>query len=129
MLSSTCLLTPSVIGSVKETGYLFPDVFQLGTTPVETANLKGTFGIHEKFDATSHLTSCPIGLCGAFDTVTASVFVYSTAKGVANVTFPSGSPKLNLPNKANPVLVATETGPPAAPLTLSISVKVFQARM
>lgn len=103
---------PSTPGSVTETGFLFPTVFNLGTTSVATANVPGsTFGMYEQFTATSHLTGCATGLCGAFDTITASVFVYSTAKGVATVTFPSGVPKLKLPSKANPVLVATESGP------------------
>ena len=103
---------PSATGSVSESGYLFPTVFRLGTAVTSTANLtSNTWGIYEDFTATSHLTSCGGGLCGAFDSITASIYEYSTKHGVASVTFSAGVPKLHLPNGADPVLLGTETGP------------------
>ncbi len=102
---------PSGLGSVSESGFLLPTSFLDNTATVSSANVKGTWGIYEAFTATSHLSACSGGLCGAFDSVTASVYVYSTAKGVASVTFPGTIPTIHLPKNANPVLVATESGP------------------
>ena len=103
---------PAPAGSVSERGYLFPTVFRNGTAVTSTANLTaGTWGIYESFTATSHLTPCSGGFCGSFDSITASVYVYSTAHGVASVTFSAGVPILHLPSAASPKLIASETGP------------------
>lgn len=105
---------PSTKGAVSETGYLLPTTFLDNGTTVSVANapLPGSWGIYEQFTATSHLSSCPTGLCGAFDSITADVYTYSTANGVASVTFSaSHMPVLTLPVGASPVLIAAETGP------------------
>jgi hypothetical protein len=103
---------PSGTGAVVEHGFLLPTSFLLNGATTSSANVKGTWGIYEQFTATSHLSSCSIGLCGAFDSLTANVFVYSTAKGVAKITFDkTGTPHITLPTAAKPVQIATETGP------------------
>ena len=105
---------PSAPGAVSETGYLLPTTFLDNGTTVSVANapLPGSWGIYEQFTATSHLSSCSTGLCGAFDSVTANVYAYSTASGVASVSFSSSHmPVLTLPGGVTPTLIATETGP------------------
>ena len=102
---------PAPIGSVTETGFLLPTTFFLGGTQTAFANIKGGWGIYEAFTATSHLTPCTGGLCGVFDTITANVYVYSTAKGVASVNFPGTVPTIHLPALAHSVLIGTESGP------------------
>ncbi len=102
---------PTGTGSVNETGFLFPTTFFLGGDTTANANVKGTWGIYETFTATSHLDPCTTGLCGAFDSITANVYVYSTDKGVASVSFPGSVPTLHLPVHANPVLIASLSGP------------------
>ncbi len=116
---------PAPGGSVSESGFLVPTAFQLSGTNVSTANstLPGSWGIYESFTATSHLTACTGGLCGAFDSVTASVFVYSTATGVVSVTFPTpgGAPVITLPPGATATEIATLSGPiGGSPNTTSI---------
>ena len=105
---------PAAAGSVKETGYLLPDdFFNASGQEVASANVVGTFGMYESFTATSHLVPCSGGECGSFDSVTATLWIYSTAHGTATISFPSASsvPSIHLPTGANPIQLATITGP------------------
>ena len=105
---------PAPAGSVTETGYLLPNnFFNASGVQVASANQVGTFGLYESFTTTSHLSSCSTGLCGSFDSVSANLYIYSTASGVASVSFPTASsnPSIHLPSGANPILLARITGP------------------
>ncbi len=113
---------PAPIGAITEIGFLEISGFTLSGQSVSTVHTtgKGTptpnsgYGIYETFSATSHLTTCSVGLCGAFDTITnANVYLYSTAGGLASYTFPGPSlnPVITLPTGASPVLLATLSGP------------------
>ncbi len=105
---------PTVTGSVTETGYLLPDdFFDAAGNEVASANVRGTFGMYESFTATSHLAPCSSGECGSFDTVTATLYIYSTALGTARLSFasPTAAPTITLPLLANPIQLATISGP------------------
>jgi len=105
---------PSPTGSIDEDGFLEINGFSLSGTPVSTVHTTGAggYGIFEEFTATSHLSVCSVGLCGAFDSITASVFLYSTAQGLATYSFnASNNPVIHLPTGADPVLLASESGP------------------
>ena len=106
---------PSVSGSVSEQGFLEFNGFLLNGNPVSTVHTTGTggYGIYESFTATSHLAPCSEGLCGAFDSITANVYLYSTANGLASYSFatPTSAPTITLPAGANQVLLASESGP------------------
>jgi hypothetical protein len=92
--------------------------FDLNGTPVSSAFTTGTggYGIYEQFTATSHLDPCTTGLCGAFDSITATVYLYSTVHGLASYTFPGPSHNvvIHLPSEADPTVIVTETGPLAS---------------
>jgi hypothetical protein len=106
---------PAPAGAISETGFLEINGFLLNGAAESTVHTIGAggYGIYESFTATSHLTPCTTGLCGAFDSVTASVYLYSTLHGLASYSFatPTSNPTIHLPHGANPVLLATETGP------------------
>ncbi len=108
--------SPSGSGSVKETGFLefngFTNAAGNSVSTVHTVGAGG-YGIYKSFSATSHLTACSTGLCGAFNSITANVYLYSSVHGLASYTFPTSTsdPVIHLPSGANPVLLATETGP------------------
>ena len=106
---------PAPIGSVHESGFLAPTTFLLGGTTTATANANvgaaNSFGMYEQFDATSHLAPCATGLCGAFDSITVNVFVYSVANGVASFSFPGGVPTITLPSGTSAVQIGSGTGP------------------
>lgn len=105
---------PAPKGSVSETGYLLPtNFFNASGVQVASANQLGTFGLYEQFTTTSHLIPCSSGECGSFDSVSASLYLYSTAHGVASVSFASASstPSIHLPSGASPILLATISGP------------------
>lgn len=108
----TNLSTP---GAVVEHGFLEYSGFTLDTVPVSTVHTSGAggYGIYESFSATSHLAPCSGGLCGAFDTITVSTFLYSTKNGLASYKFPGPThdPVIHLPTGAHPVLLATGSGP------------------
>lgn len=104
---------PAPAGSVTETGYLLPtNFFNASGVQVASANQLGTFGMYEQFTTTSHLVPCSSGECGKFDSVTATLFIYSTAHGVASVSFASASsnPAIHLPTGADPIQLATISG-------------------
>lgn len=106
---------PSPSGSITESGFLELTGFTLAGSPVSTVHTTGTggYGIYEIFTAASHLSPCSTGLCGAYDTFTADVFLYSTMNGLASYSFagPGSPPTISLPSGASPLLLATETGP------------------
>lgn len=106
--------TPSVPGSIKETGFLELNGFLLNGTSVSTVHTTGAggYGIYETFTATSHLSPCAGGLCGAFDTITADAYLYSTVNGLATYSFNAAhNPVIHLPVAAHQVLLASESGP------------------
>ena len=109
--SITVPTNPSPPGSVHETGFLLPSFFFLNGVQTAVANTKGGFGMYESYTTTSHLTGSGNHLTGSFDSVSAQLYIYSTATGVASVTFSGGLPVLALPSGANPLLLATLTGP------------------
>jgi PEP-CTERM motif len=104
---------PTSAGSVKENGFLLPLAFiNASGTTVANANQVGTFGMYEQFTTTSHLIPCSSGECGSFDSVSATLYIYSTAHGIASVSFASSSsnPTIHLPTGADPIELATITG-------------------
>lgn len=106
---------PAPSGSISESGFLELNTLSLNGTTVSTVHMPGAggYGIYEAFTATSQLSPCGSNLCGAFDTVTASVYLYSTAHGLASYSFatPTSNPTITLPTGASPVLLASESGP------------------
>lgn len=106
---------PSPSGSVTASGFLEFTGFTLAGTPVSTVHMAGAggYGLYETFVATSHLSAVAGGLSGSFDSFTANVFLYSTVHGLATYTFtgPGNTPVIHLPTAANPVLLASESGP------------------
>lgn len=107
---------PTPAGSVTETGFLELNGFTLSGTPVSTVHTTGTagYGIYEAFTATSHLSPSGSNLVGAFDSISAQTFLYSTANGLASYSFSGGVPVQTLPSGANPVEIASQTGPLSA---------------
>ena len=87
--------------------------FSLDGVPVSTVGTagKGGYGIYEQFSATSHLAPCAGGSCGAFDSVSVAVYLYSTLHGFASYSFPGAVATIHLPTGAHPVLLATGDGP------------------
>jgi hypothetical protein len=107
---------PTVTGSVTETGFLEISGFTNNGLPVSTVDTSnGTlgYGMYEAFSATSHLTCSGSGNCtGEFDSITATLYLYSTQHGFASYSFDaSGNVHMTLPSGANPVALATESGP------------------
>lgn len=112
---------PSTPGAVTESGFLeFNGFTNAAGTTVSTVHTSGAggYGIFLSFTATSHLSTgvapCTGNeLCGGFDAISYSTFLYSTAHGLASYTFPGPShdPVIHLPSGANPVEIATGTGP------------------
>lgn len=106
---------PSVTGSVTENGFLEISGFTYQGHPVSTVDQMGPagYGMYEAFSATSHVTCSGSGNCtGKFDSITATLYLYSTQNGYASYSFDSsGNVHLTLPSAANAVALATETGP------------------
>ncbi|MBN9507745.1 MAG: flocculation-associated PEP-CTERM protein PepA [Alphaproteobacteria bacterium] len=107
---------PAPAGSVTESGFLEVSGFSLGGVPVSTVGTAGAggYGIYEQFTATSHLAPCAGGLCGAFDSISVAVYLYSTLHGFASYSFPGAVATMHLPAGAHPVLLATGGGPVGA---------------
>lgn len=111
---------PSTPGAVTESGFLEFNTFTNGGTSVSDVHTAGPggYGVFLSFSATSHLSTgvAPCtgnDLCGAFDSINYSVSLYNTEHGLASYTFPgpSHNPVIHLPTGANPVEIATGSGP------------------
>lgn len=115
---------PSVPGSISESGFLLVQSFNLNGSPASTVNTTGAagWGMYEAFTATSHLSPCTGGLCGAFDSISVTTFAYSTINGLASVSFNAAhTPVITLPTANKRVTLATGGGPIAvSPNTVSI---------
>jgi hypothetical protein len=83
-----------------------------GVNTKQTATHPG-FGLYEQFTTTSSGTGDAQNFTGTFDSASVSFFIYSTANGLGHVSFtgPNHTPVLVLPSGANPIELATETGP------------------
>ncbi|HEY6434807.1 MAG TPA: flocculation-associated PEP-CTERM protein PepA [Acetobacteraceae bacterium] len=106
-------------GSIIENGFLIFTSFFNGTSTVPTGvNTRQTathpgFGLYEQFTTTSSGTGNTTNFTGAFDSASVTFYIYSTQHGLAHVSFtgPNHTPIIVLPSGANPLELATETGP------------------
>lgn len=114
-LQDYAAIDTSDLAHVTETGFLNIAAFNLNGASVNTpVNTAGGYGIYLHFDATSHLASCGANcLKGAFDSVSYTATLYNAANGVASFSFSGTTPQVNLPAGANPLQIATGTGPTA----------------
>lgn len=103
----------SNLSDVTDTGFLNITDFTLSGSPVSTVNTSGSggYGIYLQFNATAHLTPVGSDLIGAFDSVSYTEYLYSTKNGLASFGFSGTTPTITLPSGANPVVLATGSGP------------------
>ena len=102
------------LSHVTESGFLNFTDFSLaghvGQSPVNTPGFSG-YGMYLSFTATSHLSGPSSDLMGAFDTVSYTAFLYDTTNGLATFGFSGTTPTISLPAGANPLEIASGSGP------------------